>query len=43
MVGASDLADYEERAREWATAVSESWSCEHERVRLALREVAETR
>jgi len=41
MGGASDLGDYERRAREWATAVWESWSREHGRVRLALRKVAE--
>lgn len=43
MVGASDLADHDRRAHEWATAVWESWNCEHERVRLTLREAAETR
>jgi uncharacterized protein DUF5946 len=43
MIRASDLADYERRAREWATAVWESWSPEHERIRLALQAAAKTR
>jgi len=37
MVGATDLPDYEQRAREWATRVWESCSGEHERVHVALR------
>jgi hypothetical protein len=36
MVGASDLADYERRAREWATAVWGSWSAQHELIRANL-------
>ena len=40
IVGASDLTDHERRAREWATAVWESWSSEHGRIRHALRAAA---
>lgn len=36
VIDASDLADYERRAHEWAQAVWESWTSEHERLRLAL-------
>jgi hypothetical protein len=36
MVGATDLADYERRARGWATAVWDSWSTQHELVRAEL-------
>lgn len=36
MVGAAGLADYERRAREWATAVWDSWSAQHELVRTEL-------
>jgi hypothetical protein len=39
MLGASDIADYAERAREWASAVRDSWSAEHEVIRTALRDV----
>ena len=36
MVGAADLADYELRAREWATSVWGSWSAQHELIRADL-------
>jgi hypothetical protein len=39
MVGAADLADYERRAREWATSVWTSWSAHHDLIRSALRDV----
>jgi hypothetical protein len=38
MVDATDLADYERRALEWAHAVWETWRSEHERFRVALSE-----
>lgn len=37
MVGATDLADHEQRALGWATAVWGSWSAHHELIRAALR------
>ena len=37
VVGARDLVDYERRACEWGAAVWESWSGEHDRIRIALR------
>jgi hypothetical protein len=36
VVGAADLADYERRAREWATAVWESWSAHQDLIRREL-------
>lgn len=36
MIGAADLADYERRALDWATAVWDSWSAHHESIRAAL-------
>ncbi|MBV9196164.1 MAG: hypothetical protein JO168_18665 [Solirubrobacterales bacterium] len=36
MVGATAFPDYEHRALEWAAAVWQSWSDEHERIRVAL-------
>lgn len=38
MVGASDLADYGTRAREWGTAVWASWADHHSLIREALTE-----
>ena len=44
MVGARDLDDYERRAREWATAIWNSWSSQHELIRTELRaELADAR
>ena len=39
MLGAADLAEYQQRAREWATAVWDSWSTQHELIRAALLDV----
>jgi hypothetical protein len=39
MLGAADITDYARRAREWATAVWDSWSAQHEVIRTALRDV----
>ena len=36
MVDAPDVTDYEQRAHDWGLAVWETWSDEHERIRLAL-------
>ncbi|MGO9077682.1 MAG: DUF5946 family protein [Streptosporangiaceae bacterium] len=36
LVGASDLADYDRRGREWADAVWQSWASYHELIRDAL-------
>lgn len=36
MFGAADLEDYDRRAREWARAVWESWSSQHELIRAEL-------
>lgn len=43
IVGATDPADYERRAREWAATVWQSWRDEHERIRRALDAARETR
>ncbi len=43
LAGASDMTDYERRAREWATAVWEAWSDEHERIRHALHAATQNR
>lgn len=42
MVGSTDLADYERRAREWAAAVWASWSAQHELIRSELATVLNT-
>jgi hypothetical protein len=36
MIGAAHLDDYEQRAREWAMAVWESWSARHKLIRTEL-------
>jgi len=41
MIRAHDLADYERRAHEWATAVWGSWSAQHELIRSALHAVVD--
>jgi hypothetical protein len=42
MVGAADLDDYEQRAREWAAAVWGSWSDQHVLIRTALHSVLDS-
>lgn len=39
MLGAADAADYERRAGEWATAVWDSWSTQHELIGATLHAV----
>ncbi len=40
MVGARDLADYEERAQEWARAVWQSWATHHSTIVAAVEPLA---
>jgi hypothetical protein len=42
MVEAIDLADYEQRAREWATSVWGSWRTHHQLIRTALHGVLDS-
>lgn len=42
MVGAADLDDYEQRAREWAAAVWGAWSDQHVLIRTALHSVLDS-
>lgn len=42
MVGATDLADYRQRALEWATTVWDSWAGQHELIRAELDAVLTT-